>query len=817
MDLLREAALALRRLVRAPGYMAAASLSLAVSIGAASALFSVIHAVVLRPLPIREPGRLVTCWETNPQHNLAVVEVSFRNFLDWQAQNRTFTGMAAMGASNWIRVLEGRGDPVRLAYAAVTASFFDVLGVSAALGRTFTADDDRPGAERVVVLSYGAWERRFGADARVVGQVFTLDRRPYTVVGVMPRGFDYPRGAEIWAPLVPVLEESAATWKTDTLENRGLGLLYVLGRLGPSVSEAVAAQDLERVVADIWSGAPVARPAGHGVVITPFLDQFFGPVRRVLLWLFAAVGLVVLIGCANVSGLMLTRATERRRSDAVRRALGAGRSRLMAAWVLEAGWLVLLGGLAGLLAAFGLTRVIVALAPADIPRLADVAVDGSVVAFTLAVCGFATLICALVPAWSSASADVAPALAEGGRSTQAPSSLRARRTLVVIEIALAVALLVAGGLVTRSFRNLRQLDLGYEPAGVLVLDVEAREAAPRAFYPDLVARIEALPGVTAVGAVYLRPMALGPIGQEMSVVLEGQDEAGEAARRNPFVNYESATPGYFRAMRIPLVRGRLFDGRDDTSAPRVAILGESAARRFWPDQDPIGRRLATPEVTPGGTRSVWHTVVGVVRDARYRGLDDVRLDFYEPSDQAPPEYMARQVVVRTPGEPLDIAAAVHALARTLDRGAVVASVTTMEAVVERAMAPWRFAVWTFAMFALVAFLLATGGLASLVALTVALRSREFAVRAALGARGRQIAGRVLYDAGRNGLLGILLGVGMAAAGTRWLESLLFEVRPLDPATYGFVAALVLVTTVAASLVPAHRARRVDVVRLLREE
>jgi putative ABC transport system permease protein len=817
MDLLREAGLAARRLGRAPGYTTAAAASLAIAIGSASALFSVIHAVVLRPLPIREPGRLVTCWETNPQHNLAVVEVSFRNFLDWQAQNRAFTGMAALGASNWSRVLEGRGDPVRLAYTAVTASFFDVLGASAALGRTFTPDDDRPGAPPVVVLSHGIWERRFGADAGVVGQVLTLDRRPYTVVGVMPRGFEYPRGAEFWTPLVPVLEESSAEWRMDALESRGLGLLYVLGRLKPGVSEAMGAQDLERVVADVWRAAPMARPAGHGVVITPFFDQFFGPVRRVLLWLFAAVGLVLLIGCANVSGLMLTRATERRRSDAVRQALGAGRRRLTAAWVLEAGWLVLLGGLAGLLGAAGLTRLIVALAPADIPRLADVAVDGSVVAFTLVVCAVATLACALGPAWRSASADIVPALAESGRSTQAHSSLRTRTALVVAEIALAVAILVAGGLLVRSFRNLRQLDLGYEPTDVLVLHVDPQEVAASAFYAELVARIEALPDVVAVGAVYLRPMALGPIGQEMSVVLEGQDDTVETALRNPYINYESATPGYFRAMRIPLVRGRLFDERDDARAPKVAILGESAARRFWPDQDPIGRRLATPDLTSAGTRSVWHTVVGVVRDARYRGLDDVRLDLYEPSDQAPPEYMARQLVVRTAGEPLDIAAAVQALARSLDDGAVVGSVTTMDAIVGRAIAPWRFAVWTFVMFALVAFLLATGGLASLVGLTVALRAREFAVRTALGAQGRQIAGRVLRDAAKNGLLGVSLGLGIAAAGTRWLESLLFEVQPLDPATYGVVVAIVLATTVAASLVPARRARRVDLVHLLREE
>jgi hypothetical protein len=323
--------------------------------------------------------------------------------------------------------------------------------------------------------------------------------------------------------------------------------------------------------------------------------------------------------------------------------------------------------------------------------------------------------------------------------------------------------------------------------------------------------------VDAVGAVYLRPLALGPIGQEMAVVLEGQPQTGEAAGQTPLVNYESVTPGYFRAMRIPLLQGRLFDWRDDARAPKVAVVGERAARRLWPGQDAVGKRLATALSTPDGLRPVWHTVVGVVKDARYRGLDDVRLDFYEPSDQAPPEFVARQLMVRTTGDPLAVAGAVHAQARAIDRHVLISGTTTMSAIVDRAMAPWRFSVWMFMLFAMLATVLATGGLFSLVALNVALRSREFAVRMALGAQGRDISSRVVLEAGRHALLGVSLGVLAAGLGARWLASQLFEVQPLDLGTYAAVVAVVLAATASASLLPAYRASRLDPMTLLREQ
>lgn len=819
MDILREAAFALRQFAKKPGYTVAAGLSLSLAIGANSAIFSAVHAVVLRPMPISEPERLVTCWETDPEHNLGTVEVSYRSFRDWQAGSQSFAGLAAMGSSNWNKVLEGHGNPVRLSFTAVSASFFSVLGATPALGRTFLKADDLPGAERVVILRHAVWRERFGADPNLVGRSITLDKRPYTVVGVMPDDFEYPRGADFWTPLVPILSEASAEWKVDALEARGLGLLYIVGRLRPDATVARATQDLERITREERPAAERFR-SNPAVVVTPLLDQLFGPMRRVLLWLFGAAALVLLVGCANVSGLMLTRATVRQGDDAIRLALGAGRSRVIRGWILEAGWLVLFGGVSGLLGAWALTKIIVALSPSGIPRMAHIAVDWSVIGFSTAVCALAALLCALAPAWRSAASDAAALLSNTSRGVASPSSLRSRSALVVLEIASAVVLLVAAGLTLRSFVNVRRLDLGYDPADVLTMDVEPQAASAdngRGYYAELVARVQSLSKVKAAGAVYLRPLALGPIGQEMGVILEGQPQTADPGKENPLVNYESATPGYFEAMRIPLLRGRVFDNRDDARAPKVAVIGESTARRLWPGQYPIGKRLAIPLSSPNGHRPVWHTVIGVVKDGRYRGLDDVRLDFYEASDQAPPEFMARQLVVRTTGDPLGMAGAVQAEARAIDRNVLVGGITTMGAIVERAMAPWRFSVCMFMLFALLAFGLATGGLFGIVALNVALRSREFAVRMALGARSRDISSRVLLDAGRRAALGVSVGVLASAAGTHWLAGYLFGVLPLDVGTYAAVVAVVFIATASATFLPAYRASRLDPMTLLREQ
>jgi putative ABC transport system permease protein len=813
MDLLRDVRLAARNLLKAPGYTAAAVATFALTIGPTSALFSVVHTVLLNPLPIAEPEQLVVVWEQGAAADQGVGELSYRNFRDWTDTMRGFSHAAAMGSSNWSGVLDGRGEPMRLPYTAVTASFFDTLGARPLLGRVFRPDDDVPHAPRVVVLNHGTWVRRFGADPGVVGRSIRFDDRPHTIVGVMPRGFDFPRGAELWTPVVPILATASETWKTDALTD--VGVLFAVGRLREGVTPEQARQELG-VLAGSFESETAPR-FGAAVVVTPFLDFLLGPVRPALWTLFAAVGVLLLIACANVSGLLLTRVSLRRREDAIRLALGATRARLGRRWAAETALLAVAGGGLGLLMSSWIASAVVALGPDDVPRLGEVAVDLRVVVFTFILVAVTILLCATAPVRQAGSTDLQDALHDAARGSAGRRSLRARSMLLTIQIGLAVTLLLAAGLVVRSFHNLRRIDLGFVPADVLTMKVDPREVgpSPNLWFRDLLERVTALPGTVAAGAVSLRPLALGAVGQGTWVLLEGQPDTAAAVKENPTLNYLAATPGYFPAMGIALVRGRLFDDRDDARAPRVVVVSESAARRLWPGQDPIGKRLFTPTHDPQGPPDAWRTVVGVVRDVRYRGLNQALLDVYDPALQA--AMTTDELVVRTSGDPLAMAAAVQAQARNLHRHVVIDGVTTMEAVVSRALAPWRLGAWMLSLFAIVAFALAVLGLVSLVSLDVAQRRHELAIRLALGAQRRHIVCRVLRLTGWRVLLGGTLGLVMATGAAHGVRSVLFRVDVLDPGTYVVVVALVAAVVAVASYVPARRAAGVDPLALLRRE
>jgi putative ABC transport system permease protein len=813
MDLLHEFRLALRDLLKTPGHTFAAVLTLALAIGANSAVFSAVHAVLLKPLPIRQPGDLVICWESDRLHNLGVVELSYRNFQDWSAHSRSFSETAAIGSSTWPAVVDSHDESARLSSSGVSVSFFETLGVSPELGRTFRPEDDVPKAPRVIVLSHGTWMRRFGGDSRAIGSTIQLDE-PHTIVGVMPATFDFPRGTEFWTPVVPILANSAGGWRTDTLQN--VGVLFVIGRLRDGVTPRMAAAELDRVAGQLERNGAAHR-FGAAVVVTPFTDYLLGPVRHALWALLAAVGVLLLIGCANVSGLMLTRLSLRRRDHAIRLALGATGRTLGRHWALETLTLSFGGGALGLAASRWMAQAIVALAPDDVPRLSDVSLNLPVAAFTFVAVVATALLCGAEPVRRAGTANLIEALNDAARSTPGKQSYHARSLLLILQISLTVLLLVAAGLVVRSFANLRRIDLGFVPSNVLTMSVAPRNAKPSTnqWMHDLAGRLEALPDVEAAGAVYLRPLALGPIGQETSVVLEGQPNTPEAARLNPVLNYQVATPGYFRAMRIRLTRGRLFDAEDGVGASRVVLIGESTARRLWPGQDPIGKRVLMPDSTPGGPPNPWRTVVGVVGDVRYRGLDDVRLDIYDAALQSP--LSATDLVVRTSGDPRLAASAVQAAARGLDSHVMFDRLTTMQAIVSRAVAPWRFSVWMFTLFAAFAFMLAVVGLFSLVSLDVAQRRREFAVRVALGAQRADVLRPVLLAAARRVIAGVALGLLSAIAGTRGIRSLLFGVDPLDATTYAAVIALVLAVVAVASYLPARRAAGADPLALLRGE
>ena len=799
---------ALRHLTKAPGYTLTAVVTLAVAIAANSAIFSAVYGVLLRPLPISDASRLVVIWDSDPVRGLPVIELSYRQVEKWAATGRVFERAAAVGASTWPVLLEHRGESTRLALAGVSASFFDTFGSVPLLGRTLNAADEAPGASKVVVLSHGVWTRVFGADPAIVGRTIDLDG-PRTVIGVTPDGFDVPRGTDVWMPVVPILAESGTGWNTDALQN--VGVLFAVGRLREGVSAADAARDLELVTAP---GSPGR--FGTRVIATPFVEHFFGPVRQALFALFAAVGLLLLIACANVSGLMLTRVSARRSEDAVRLALGATRGILAKQWALETLLLFAAGGLLGLALGQILTKVIVALAPPDVPRLSGVSFSVPVALFTLAATALTGLLCGVISIRHGSSARLTESLG-GMRSTRSKRTLRARSALVVLQVAFSLALVVTALLVVRSFLNLRGIDLGFLPDRVLTMQVEPRGAAAgkvNLWIRELADRIATLPGVEAAGAVYLRPLALGPIGQETWVLLEGQANDDETRRRSPTLNYQIATPGYFIAMRIPLIRGRWFTDRDRDGQTRVAIVGESAARRLWPGRDPIGQRLLMPSFEPGDRTPVWRTVVGVVSDVRYRGIADVRLDVYDAALQARQD--ATDLVIRTSGDPVRLASVVQEVVRRMDPQAVIDRVSTMTGIVDKETAPWRFTGWVLALFGALAFVLAGLGLFGLVSLDVGERRREFAIRVALGAQRADVIRTALAVAAWRVMAGVALGLGAAAAGARAIRAILFGVTPLDAASYSVGVLLVLVVVAVAAFIPARRAARIEPLTLLRD-
>lgn len=812
MDLLRDLRLTVRHLHRERGYTITAVLTLAVAMAANSAIFSAVYQILLKPLPVRHPEELVICWQSDKRRDLPVVEVSYRNFQDWATNAQSFSQAAAVGSSTWSAVLERGDETARLASAGVSASFFHVLGVPPMLGRLFTSNDDIPTAPRVIILSHGAWVHRFGADARVIGTTVQLES-PHTIVGVMPPGFDFPRGTEFWTPVLPILAGSAESWREDTLQN--VGVLFVIGRLRQGITPDMASAELDRL-SDQFEREGTPR-FGSAVVATPLLDHLLGPIRQAIWALFAAVGVLLLIGCANVSGLMLTRVSLKRREHAIRRALGATRADLGHQWLLETLVLSMAGGCLGLLGARWIVQLVIALAPDDVPRLSEISINLPVAAFTAAVVAATALLCGGVAVRHAVKSDPAEALGETTRLTPSRRSYRSRSLVVVFQIGLTVVLLIASGLVVRSFLNLRHLDLGFLPSDVLALHVDPRSAKTPAneWVQALLARLAVLPQIEAAGAVYLRPLALGPIGQETGVILEGQRDSPEIARENPTLNYQVATPGYFPAMRIQLKRGRLFTDSDTARTTRVALVGESTARRLWPGQDPIGKRMLMPTMARVGPPTAWRTVVGVVSDVRYRGIDDVRLDVYDAALQA--SLTAHEIVVRSAADAGALAGVIQAEARRLDPRVLVERMTTMDAVIARASAPWRFSAWMFSLFGIVAFGLTTVGLFSLVSLDVAHRKQEFAVRLALGARRSHILRSVFFVGVRRLVPGVVLGVMTASAASRALRSILFEVEPQDVTTYVAVTALVCGVVSIASYIPARYAARIDPLALLRRE
>jgi putative ABC transport system permease protein len=802
----QELADGLRRLGRRPGFTLVATITLALGIGGATAIFSVAQAVVLRPLPYADPDRLVLLWQSDRERGQPFVEMSYPTFRDWRRSNSVFEDLAGLPSTNQTWTLSGRGEPVKLVGRLVSWSFFSVLGVQPALGRGLRPEDDRSGAARVVVLGHALWRDRFSGDPRVVGSSIVLDQQPFTVVGVMPESFAYPSGAELWTPLVPgvgsVADRPEVWWMSG------------LGRLKPGVSLDRARREMATLVASY--NVERYQTTGMTAVLTPFSEAVLGPTRPVLLALLCGVGVVLLVACANVAALRVVQVEERAPEVALRMALGASHARLGLGLVAESLLLGLLGGGLGVLSALAGIPLLVSLSPRDVPRLGEAALNAPVAVFAVGLTLLTAAATALVPILAVRYRSLHEALQGGSRRVSQRGS-RLRAALVVGQVALALVLLAGGGLLVRSFFALRDVPLGFEPSHLLAVEAGPPEkrypepARQRLFVDELLARVRTLPGVESDAAVTLHPL-WGTVGLDWPFTVEGQ--SAKDAERNPLANFETVTPGYFRTMGIPLKRGRAFDEHDREGQPGVAIVSETLGRRYWPGQDAVGKRIRIP-VPRTEYDQAWLTVVGVVGDVRYRELTATRLDLYMPYHQS--NVRPRHVVVRTSGRADGVPAAILRVLRELDPELPAPEVVAMSDVVSRALGGPRFAARVISAFAVVGLLLAALGLYGLVAYLVGRRTREIGVRVTLGARPLDVARLVLGEGLRPAVTGVLLGLAAAIVATRLLTSLLFGVGPGDALTLASASALLVAVAILAAALPLRRALRVQPAVTLREQ
>jgi predicted permease len=790
---------ALRRLLRAPLASGVVLLTLALGIGANTVLYSAVSAILLRPFPFRAQDRLVMVWERDDKTGQGLLEVSYPGFLDWRGQTRHFEGLAAIpNVVSQGFTFRGPEGPVRFAGSSVSANFFDVLGARPLLGRGFSAEEDQLGGPPAVVLSHGLWQRSFGGDPGIVGRAVVLGARSYTVVGVMDAAFRFPAGAELWTPI--------ATHEPQAAGMRGVRWLNVVGRLAPGATLEQAKAELDTVVrreAVTYEGSAEGRSA----VVTPLADHILGQTRPALLVLLAAVVLLLLVACLNVAGLLLAQAVGRGPELALRVALGAGRWAIARAQLAESLWLAAGGAGLGLLLAPAGIAFLRRLAPADVPRLDDVTLDGRVLAFTLLVSLLTAAACGLLPAWRAARAEAGESLKESQRSATSRDALRIRGLLLGLEVGLSAVLLVVAGLLARSLLRLHQVELGFDPRDVLAVGVDLKDQ------DLLLERVRALPGVESAAGAMLRPLEYAARGEDAWVLLEGQAE--EAIQTNPALAYDPVTPGYFRTLRIPFRAGRDFEARDTAAAPGVVIVGESAARRLWPGQDAVGQRL----ITIGAKRDaaghpLWSTVIGVVADVRQRGLEIASLDLYVPAAQAEGVH---GLLVRSGLEPMALLAAIRREVAALDDGAPLTRVALLTRVVAEARAGARFRSLVLGLFAALSLLLAALGVYASGAYSVARRTREIGVRLALGALPGDVLRLVVGQGSVPILWGAACGLAAGLLAGRALAGLLFGIRPADAVTVLGAAALLATAACVSLALPARRAARIDPAVALRDE
>jgi len=792
-----------RTLLKSPGFTATAVLSLALGIGANTAIFSVINAVLIRPLPYDRPDQIMKLWTTQPQNGALRIPFSAPNFVDLKEQNRVFSDMAVY--RGWQFILTGAGEPLRVYGHRVSAGFFPVLGVKPLLGRGFLYEEDRSGNDGVVVISYGLWQSHFAADPGIIGRSLTINDISRTVVGVMPHGFRFEsQGNALWVPMA----------FTPADLNRRLSNTSVIARLKPGVSREQAQAEMNILAAQLESRHPDNK--GRGISVTRLRDDAVGDVRWALLVLLGAVGFVLLIACANVANLQLTRALARRKELAVRIALGATRLRLIRQLLTESAIISLLGGgLALLFSGVGL-RLLTGLTTDQMPRVEEARIDGAVLGFTFILSILTSLLFGLVPAFQASKPnlpDLNSALKEGGAAGVSLRRQRLRSALVIAEVSLSIVLLVGAGLMIKSFLRLQQVNPGFNPERLLTLETFLSPARyPRAeqqaaFYQQVGRRLAAIPGVQSVGANIGLPFTGAGMG--FSFEIEGRPATSPGGQLG--ASYRAIGPGYFQTMGVPLLKGRDFTDRDNSEAPGVAIINQSFARGFFPNEDPIGKRL---DIGDGYNRM--REIVGVVGDTKANDLKTpAPAEMYVVYLQRPWQWI--RYAVRTSPEPESLASAIRVAVWSVDKDIPINDLKTMERLIAETTTEPRFYLILLSIFAAVALILSAIGVYGVMSYTVTQRRHEIGIRMALGARAADVVKLVVGQGLALALVGVAFGLAGSFALTRTLKNLLSTVDATDPTVFAAIALMIIVVALLASLIPARRAVKVNPVVALRQE
>jgi putative ABC transport system permease protein len=793
-----------RMLVKNPGFTIVAVLALALGIGANSAIFSVVNTVLLRPLPYKNPDQLMMVWEEAAHFGFPRNTPSPANFLDWRAQNTVFQAMAAMAPSSFN--LTGNGEPERFDGRRVSADLFPLLGVEPQLGRVFLPEEDRPGRGRAVIVSYGLWQRRFAADPGIIGKPLTLNGESYTVVGVMPRGFQLPSFKDqLWVPLAFDSKEAAS---------RGNHYLEVIARLKPGSGIKQARAEMDAIALRLQQQYPEDNTR-IGVTLVPLHEQIVGDVKPALLLLLGAVGFVLLIACANVANLLLARAAVRQKEIALRLALGAGRSRLTRQFLAESLLLAALGGGFGLLLALLGLDLLKVFIPDTISQAQAISIDARVLIFTVLVSLVTGVIFGLAPATQVSNLNLNVTLKEGGRDSSAGSrGNRMRNVLVVVEVAVSFVLLIGAGLLINSFIHLRNLDPGFRADHLLAMKVQLPElkypdqAQRSAFYTELTRRVQTLPGVRSTAVASNLPLTYD--GDSILISIEGRADPPPDQRRD--VVTRVVGPHYFETMGIPLVQGREFTEKDKEASVWGAVISEMTARYFWPGENPIGKRLK-----PGTSSSTshWREVIGVVRDVRQNDLvADPKLQMYLTYEQAD-WFAPNALVVRTSVDPLSLGPAVRRTVWEIDKDQSVSDIRSMAGIVSEALARQRFSMLLLGVFAALALVLAAVGIYGVMSYSVAQRTREIGIRMALGAQKSDVLKMTIRQGLQLVVVGVVIGLAAAFVLTRVMSSLLFRVSATDPTTFVAIPLLLMSVALLASYIPALRSMKIDPVVALR--